>query len=1532
MKNKIFRKTMSLVLALAVILSAMSCLMFVSVSAAQDYANLSKTFDFENATDVNAFIQVGGKTGNETAEGYTTWNYDPEVANVTGLNKKTIAQAEVTADYAAAIDVVSSNALLAKPYLNNSETSYAKANTAASADATTYVPHMGNTSMYVLKDSVDENGVAFDSITKDKISGKFSLDYFELDASTSQNYKALRSMPIIIYYYKDANNWRGLRFLPFYWNVSSVFMPITWQHIVCEDGYTFQNTVGRLGSLDTSKSYSNARTDIDLVNQRTFNGDYATQDSAVWNSKGLYGYSPVLHGPKNANLPANMRYGEWMNFSVEYLENAVAIDFSDATGYKTQYFIAEESTYTLYDSTGDSKQSSVIDLSTGSFALGVSHSIGTNSYRGTDNSTDQPRGIAFDDIKVEMSDSSETSVASVISSIDAIADEATYNTAKAAFDSLTDSQKLRVKNSSDLKRWENYFVKKRITYDFSEEWHGDALTHGLTYKLYNYTAAGNSDTYTYQNEIIKDSSNPENNVLRVNHGSYQTLWNRGYIYLDMPDALAADVEEITINVKNGLQVGKGDTMATNTGNSGPAFVKLDANNKPIFDGNSTSGTSRGSLLRFYRNATLKYGLTSSSVGGYGSAIAADIAFEGNDFAFKMVPQSATSFKLSFVGNVLADSDSDGTFETVTADVAETSAYTVNVAVNKFGITLSEHISMEIDSIDIKFKGWDSIVNLTAEEEALAARIEDIPEITINNYKDVNTEVLAIRAAVDALATTGLADKKPDGSELSYLELLAAAEAEIATFTGDVATAQAFANTNNAILNTIAANVDTTNAQTIIDVHTAYEALTDAVKSVLVNNYALLDNAATGEKFGFDVIANLKEIYALAIPLCPTAAQIAFLEHYEQNGIGELTAIGDKMATLEESIVLYKAVEETHKPNVQAKYDYIFTLLDKHFVDGNEFTYNAAEVKPYENIYAYFTGTVFTESTAGIDENRTKNNKVINSDKFDATAATSVKLVQDYAIPDGPTYFIKGVGFDLFPKVADLGVITPEVDSKGNQLKKYRTAEYLYESGVAVRKNPLYVNGVNEASSEDTKGLYQIYFANQFTNGSGSRYQSYSYSSNASGPFNTGEFNTSFQQESSRYVHYYGDYYMLPGDRIVYDFDYYFTYSPAMTAENGKAYREVTVHFTKFDIWVENSANDTAEGYTAYTYDAPVEGGIEGDILMGRMTKNKDTGSYNIGYVYGEDEVLLPQLYIDDKSLGYTQLIEISREDTFTEKYEEELEKDYTEADAAEVVELAKAAQDLTASEKALNADAVAKVEKAITDAGLRPTSKGSTLSVGANTSIGFRAVKPAVSNYDKFGIIVTTFNRMNTKGDKELTLADADVKNYAKAYAMDYTEGANRSEELTFNVYGLFDADVAENVDPWGIWLVARYYTVYKAADGTEVTIYSTNDFGNTPTGKDADETATLNAIAANGQLIRSINGIIRSMADTLYAAKATYANEVGADYVDGYGNPMNNYTGITLAAAYGDDTDGLLSTAAETLYFMKAFKGVFTKILAQNS
>ncbi len=1521
MKNKIFRKSLAFVLALAVIMSAMSCLMFVSVSAAQDYANLSKTFDFENATDVNAFIQVGGKTGNETAEGYTTWNYDPEVANVTGLNKKTIAQAEVTADYAAAIDVVSSNALLAKPYLNNSETSYAKANTAASADATTYVPHMGNTSMYVLKDSVDENGVAFDSITKDKISGKFSLDYFELDASSSQNYKALRSMPIIIYYYKDANNWRGVRFLPFYWNVSSVFMPITWQHIVCEDGYTFQNTVGRLGSLDTTKSYSNARTDIDLVNQRTFNGDYATQDKAVWNSKGLYGYSPVLHGPKNANLPANMRYGEWMNFSVEYLENAVAIDFSDATGYKTQFFIVEEQTYSLYDPTGvdtAAKNSSVIDLSTGSFALGVSHSIGTNSYRGADNSADQPRGIAFDDIKVKMSDSAETSVASVIDAVDVIADEASYNTAKAAFDSLTDSQKLRVKNSSDLKRWENYFVKKRITYDFSEEWHGDALTHGLTYKLYNSTAAGNSDTYTYQNEIIKDSSNPENNVLRVNHGSYQTLWNRGYIYLDMPDALAADVEEITINVKNGLQVGKGDTMAANTGNGGPAFVKLDANNKPIFDGNSTSGTSRGSLLRFYRNATLKYGLTSSSVGGYGSAIAADIAFEGNDFAFKMVPTNATSFNLSFVGNVLADSDSDGTFETITADVAETKAFNVNVAVNKFGITLSERISMEIDSIDIKFKGWDSIVNLTAEEEALAARILAIPEITINNYATVNTEVSAIRAAVDALATTGLADKKPDGSELSYLELLAAAEAKIAVFTGDVAAAQKFADDNNAVLNIAKANVDTTNAQSIIDVHTAYEALTDAVKSILANNYALLDNTATGEKFGFDVIANLKEIYDIAIPLCPTANQLAFLEHYEQNGIGALTAAEGKMDVLDASIALYNAVEETHKANVQAKYEYILALLDKHFIEDNEFTYNAADIEGLENITAYFNNSVFTQSTVANDENRTRNNKIVNPDKFDATSSTHFTLAQEYGSYDAAgTWYNTEYGFDMLPWVKSLPGINPDSSSRSSW-----NDNYLYLTAYSRSNKPtIYVNGVDVIPDGGPNGGVLVpYYCNAF----GASTQQYHSGGSSNALIGTGEYNAGYMYESSKYVYDPATgLYRLPHSRMVYDMDYSVSVNPNFVGKDGKTYTRVTITFENFRIWME-MADDT----TPYVY-SNEEGSTDHSL-------GQNIGGY-LSYTYEEDEVLLPQLRLDDKALKYTDYIKITRETTLTEEYEEVLDKTYTEQDADEVVELAKVYNTFTTTDKVINAELVEKIETAITDAGLRPTSKGSTLSVGANTSIGFRAVKPAVSNYDKFGIIVTTFNRMNTKGDKELTLADVS-NTYAKAYAMDYTSGANRSEELTFNVYGLFDDEEDDQNKKWGVWLVARYYTVYTADDGTEVTIYSTNDFGNTPTSTKTDEAeaaaenAMLQAVAANGQLIRSVNGNIKAMATTLFAAKETYKNEVGIDYVNGLGEKMTDYTGKTLAEAYGDDDNGMLSTAEATLYLMKAFKGVFTKILEANS
>ena len=172
MKNKIFRKSLAFVLSLAMIISAMSCLLLVPAAAAQDYSKLTATFDFDNNGSAADFVQVGGKTGAETATGYESWNYDPLVGSASGFEKYTISAHEI--DYAdeSTVKLITSPALIARPYLNatTSGTSradiYIKSNTATSA--TNYskeVTSGGNTSLFAPAATVDANGVAHPETT-----------------------------------------------------------------------------------------------------------------------------------------------------------------------------------------------------------------------------------------------------------------------------------------------------------------------------------------------------------------------------------------------------------------------------------------------------------------------------------------------------------------------------------------------------------------------------------------------------------------------------------------------------------------------------------------------------------------------------------------------------------------------------------------------------------------------------------------------------------------------------------------------------------------------------------------------------------------------------------------------------------------------------------------------------------------------------------------------------------------------------------------------------------------------------------------------------------------------------------------------------------------------------------------------------------------------------------------------------------------------------------------------------------------------
>ncbi len=233
----------------------------------------------------------------------------------------------------------------------------------------------------------------------------------------------------------------------------------------------------------------------------------------------------------------------------------------------------------------------------------------------------------------------------------------------------------------------------------------------------------------------------------------------------------------------------------------------------------------------------------------------------------------------------------------------------------------------------------------------------------------------------------------------------------------------------------------------------------------------------------------------------------------------------------------------------------------------------------------------------------------------------------------------------------------------------------------------------------------------------------------------------------------------------------------------------------------------------------------------------------------------------------------------------------------------------------LTAEEEAKVEEAITKAGIRPVSNGATLSTGAATKIGFACNKPDNSkNYTKFGVVISSYNSMVDNGITELTIGAKDSLSFTK----EYNPNDEKGDELIFTIGGLY-----EQKENWNKWIVARFFCVYEDANGNEITVYNDNASPNNPDG--ATE------VDGTKGVIRSTNGIIKGISGILYSLKdnTTYNTIVGAGFIDENDTVVDTYKGIELANLYSTVThkNGALQTAQDTLYMLKAYNDVFKAV-----
>lgn len=606
MKRRMLYKRMgAVVLAVAIMITAINAGL-LTVSAA-GYDDLSAEFDFEgSASAADAFVQVGGKTGNETAEGFTDWNYNPEAAEITGLQKNTIAASEIVfGGEGSTVDVVTSNALVVKPYYSAGGFS-----NDVTADG---INPQGLVSMYALASTIND-GAAKDTLKKQEISGRFSFDYHEFTTATGTH---MSTSPILVYYYKDAKNWRGIRISVRNWNRCPILTPLSYQHITCEehDGkvYTYQTAI-----TDFNFAYPEAATTN--YNDYTINKNYDTFQKAVYNGQYSFAFPTVAY---NTAREADYQYGEWLDFNIRYYgkdaaNKGVLITISDQTGFAVNMFVSGDAVYKLYSAdAAETVDSNQIDLSSGTFALGVSASGGTNNA----NSTAQPMGTAFDNLKVQMYDSAETAVCAVTDQINGISDKAEFDSALVAYNRLTTAQQSRVLNAARLKIWEQYFAIGQLSLDYNEEWHKEIFDLNLSTTLDANNAKNIFNTVGKGTELaIKELDG--NRILKYNAGHLVTGTNRNTITLALPEALFPRVESMSIKFAGGI-----------TG-------ELRSDNASITLGNS--------IYKLFKNTNGSYTYRQGWGSGTETVIPVDLA---QDFTMKAA-FSGNKYSLSFTGKEL----------------------------------------------------------------------------------------------------------------------------------------------------------------------------------------------------------------------------------------------------------------------------------------------------------------------------------------------------------------------------------------------------------------------------------------------------------------------------------------------------------------------------------------------------------------------------------------------------------------------------------------------------------------------------------------------------------------------------------------------------------------------------------------------------------------------------------------------------------------------------------------------------------------
>ncbi len=1557
MKNyKLLKKPLAILLAVAVVFSAFGTLSLFTF-AATNPDDLTATFDFETNDQLDSWVQVGGKTGNETTEGYESWNYDPQIGSKTGYVKHSINVKEIESSTGsfknfnivdetnsannatvegALADIFTSNTLQVKPYLYNaagSVTGYDTYVNKASSSSNVVSTNLNNTSMYTLAQTMDGNK-AKDTLVMKSVSGRFSLDINE-EPTDGQGTAKIRTSPVLVYYYKDADNWRGVRFNAACWNTMGKMSYLTKQAIICEGGKIYQEAVQR-PTVDCSTYCADSF--ATNYNQYTQNKNYTSTGLAMGANTPQNGLFPIL-----GSAMSGTAYLEWLNFEITYSKDTVVVNIIDGTGV-TMNFVIGQGKATLYGADGSTATADITDLRNATFALGASYSIGKNRL----NSTEQPT-IGFDNIKVEMMNTadSNTAIATVTKLINEINSDETCKAASDAYENLTTEQKARVINANALKHYKEYFYNLRVQYDFSEESQKDII--GYDYIVQKTSTTFMNNSYTQQKKIHTDDNG---NYVRLASGYLGNGLRTGF-YIDLPANARDDIESLTITVKNGF-VSTATPPLGHTNNGDTRFEGMNDREK----NSQSSGT-----MSIVNNGG--YGWTTTWNTATVSKIGVDL---GQTFSFILKPnaKNANSTDISVYGYKV-DSENNPTNELV-----ESASITYGKNINNIMLCLGMSVQIDVSNIDIKYKGWESIVHMTPEEEAMAERVASIGEVTLTNASEMNTTVSAIRADFDALDSANLQTYKPEGSELTVAEMLALKEEEIAVYLGQIKTAQDFVDEYSTVINYTAPTITTRPIAAEVKVaYDAYNLLAPEIKSILNNNYGLVG-------YSFAIGTTLTDVlYPVAEDVIPTAEQLAFENHYETKAIGNMTTATINLSDIDTALSLYDAIGD-RQDRYTAEYKHISEILDGLFVvdGGKAFTYDATKYAQYASIYNYFKDSMFTVAENG----RKNNDKVINPDKFESTYANSMTLAYDYGTLNASnnSYLTYDL-FNIFPSVNKIDTLENNVPST-----------YLFQYAVQANKATVYVDGENVASSTNKKNVIVPKYCNDYSGDPDYNNAQYYGTARSGSAFSTGEVDGTYLYATSKYVNALdahpdaaaglAGYYQENFDRLCITMEYETFYNPQFTSpKDGGTYKRTGIRVTDVLFWYEDSSKDGTEGNAPFTlnYAKNEKGAWVADSGTSDYLFRYSTLTAEIGITYTEDKIILPQLYIGDTAISHLQYVNVSRaakvEELCPEVFEaakELSDTDVTEtlADTPENVESALKAYEyynkLSSAKKAtMDPEVKATFDKVIRL--VTPKSNGSTLTTDANTRIGFAATKPVTSDYEAFGVAIASYNTMVANGQKDLTNGIAGSKTATKFYGDDDTKG----DEIIFTVSSLFDSEDTATAT-WGKWLVARFFTVYKKtelADGIEfaegetyekvvrggIEVKFNNKIVNTYSMSQADKDqyiadhyyvvyndnafidgngqnnnpAGATAINSSNVLIRSVNGILAGACAKLYSYKddTDVTSFKGASYVDMANAEQTTYTNTTFADAMASTKNGKLSTAVDTLYLIKAYKNVLS-------